>query len=346
MNTNTLKTIALATVAGITIGSASVGFAADSAGAGIGGGAGGAGSDIVVNGGTITSTGGGVGEVTPADLATKVNKSDIVNNLTSTATDKPLSANQGKVLNDGKVSTSRKVNGHALTSDVTVTKSDVSLGNVVNTSDSATPVSGGTTKFTTGGAYTELNKKISKSGDTMTGSLSFKASQSDIGFVGTDDVYFSCIRGYQAGALEIGRKATSGTYWFSGPELKLHPAGSFDLSATDDSGSNRRSLSGASSGALTWDGANVARSKKASATTLSAHITTNFGFVYVGGKLYAWTITESTGAVTFSTIGGTSSITVKGSYTKDASAGSSTGSLPGTITFTASSSTTIKVICD
>lgn len=43
-----------------------------------------------------------------------------------------------------------------------VTKSNVGLGNVVNTGDSATPVSGGTTKFTTGGAYTELNKKADK----------------------------------------------------------------------------------------------------------------------------------------------------------------------------------------
>ena len=43
-----------------------------------------------------------------------------------------------------------------------VTKGDVGLGSVVNTGDSATPVSGGTTKFTTGGAYTELNKKADK----------------------------------------------------------------------------------------------------------------------------------------------------------------------------------------
>lgn len=58
------------------------------------------------------------------------------------------------------------VNGHALSSDVTVTAGDVGLGNVANTGDSATPTSGGTTKFTTGGAYsmqsslkTEINKK-------------------------------------------------------------------------------------------------------------------------------------------------------------------------------------------
>lgn len=43
-----------------------------------------------------------------------------------------------------------------------VTKSQVGLDAVVNTGDSATPVSGGTTKFTTGGAYTELNKKVDK----------------------------------------------------------------------------------------------------------------------------------------------------------------------------------------
>ena len=41
-------------------------------------------------------------------------------------------------------------------------KSDVGLGNVVNTGDSATPVENGTTKFTTGGAYTELAKKVDK----------------------------------------------------------------------------------------------------------------------------------------------------------------------------------------
>ena len=42
-----------------------------------------------------------------------------------------------------------------------VTKSQVGLGSVVNTGDSATPTSGGTTKFTTGGAYT-LKQSIDK----------------------------------------------------------------------------------------------------------------------------------------------------------------------------------------
>ncbi len=42
---------------------------------------------------------------------------------------------------DDAVPDSRKVNGHALTSDVTVTKGDVGLGNVDNTSDANKPIS-------------------------------------------------------------------------------------------------------------------------------------------------------------------------------------------------------------
>lgn len=56
----------------------------------------------------------------------------------------------------GEVPVTRKVNGYALDKDITLAKSDVGLGSVVNTGDSATPVSGGTTKFTTGGAYNLL----------------------------------------------------------------------------------------------------------------------------------------------------------------------------------------------
>lgn len=48
--------------------------------------------------------------------------------------------NLGDLL-DAKVPTTRTVNGHALTSNVTVTKSDVSLGNVDNTSDANKPIS-------------------------------------------------------------------------------------------------------------------------------------------------------------------------------------------------------------
>ena len=54
------------------------------------------------------------------------------------------------------------LSGNKTLSDLGITKAGLGLGNVVNTGDSATPTSGGTTKFTTGGAYTELNKKQNK----------------------------------------------------------------------------------------------------------------------------------------------------------------------------------------
>lgn len=53
---------------------------------------------------------------------------------------------------DGKIS--------ATAQDLNATA--VGLGNVANTGDSDTPVQNGTTKFTTGGAYTELAKKVDK----------------------------------------------------------------------------------------------------------------------------------------------------------------------------------------
>lgn len=62
-------------------------------------------------------------------------------------------AADGKIVNDHINNTN---NPHG------VTKEQVGLGSVINTGDSATPISGGTTKFTTGGAYTELAKKVDK----------------------------------------------------------------------------------------------------------------------------------------------------------------------------------------
>ena len=56
----------------------------------------------------------------------------------------------------GEVPVTRTINDYPLNKDIVITKSDVSLGNVVNTGDSAIPLSNGTTKFTTGGAYSLL----------------------------------------------------------------------------------------------------------------------------------------------------------------------------------------------
>ena len=63
----------------------------------------------------------------------------------------------------GAVPITREINGHALNQDVTLTKGDVELGQVVNTGDSAIPLENGATKFTTGGAYTlklDIDSKV------------------------------------------------------------------------------------------------------------------------------------------------------------------------------------------
>ena len=97
------------------------------------------------------------------DLAAKEDLSNKVDSWSATTTDDHYPSEKlVKDSLDTKVDKTTKVNGHELSGDVTVTKGDVGLGSVVNTGDSDTPVSGGTTKFTTGGAYTELNKKADK----------------------------------------------------------------------------------------------------------------------------------------------------------------------------------------
>lgn len=100
----------------------------------------------------------------------------------------------------------RSVNGHS--GDVTLTKSDVGLGDVANTGDSATPVSGGTTKFTTGGAYTELNKKVDKTttvnGHALSSNVTLTAS--DVGAVTSTDITNAI------NALDVTDTAVSGQY--------------------------------------------------------------------------------------------------------------------------------------
>lgn len=129
---------------------------------------------------TLTKADVGLDNVANKDLSNVVNTGD---------SDTPISGGTTKFTTGGaytelanKVDKTTTVNGHALSGNVTVTKGDVGLdnvankdlSNVVNTGDSATPIENGTTKFTTGGAYTELNKKFDKTsaGDQVTYSLS------------------------------------------------------------------------------------------------------------------------------------------------------------------------------
>ena len=92
--------------------------------------------------------------------------------------EEPLTSEQLFAINSGI--TSDKVSSYDehlidTSNPHSVTKSQVGLGDVVNSGDSAIPIEGGTTKFTTGGAYTELakkNDKITITDNTSSGTFS------------------------------------------------------------------------------------------------------------------------------------------------------------------------------
>ena len=88
--------------------------------------------------GNITDSGKKASDFLPSD--TPIPPAITVDSALSTTSTNPV---QNKVINTalaGKVGTSRTVNGHALSANVTVTKSDIGLGNVDNTADSAKAV--------------------------------------------------------------------------------------------------------------------------------------------------------------------------------------------------------------
>ena len=86
--------------------------------------------------------------------------------------------------NAGKVNTISVNSGTKVSPDtnkninITITKGIIDLGNVVNTGDSATPTQNGTTKFTTGGAYT-LQQSLQTSINTKANSSDLTSHTSD-----------------------------------------------------------------------------------------------------------------------------------------------------------------------
>lgn len=63
----------------------------------------------------------------------------------------------------GYVPTFRKVNGHALDANVTISKSDVGLGNVTNVATESTITNNSSNNITSGAVYTALNTAVSSS---------------------------------------------------------------------------------------------------------------------------------------------------------------------------------------
>lgn len=116
---------------------------------------------------TVSADANGVITITSTDTKTTNTWRPCVDNLTSTATDQSLSANQGRILNNkfaDYVPTSRTVNGKALTSNIVLTASDVSASAVGHThsyAGSSTPGGSATSAVkldtaTAGGATTPV----------------------------------------------------------------------------------------------------------------------------------------------------------------------------------------------
>lgn len=68
----------------------------------------------------------------------------------------------------GYVPTSRKINGHALTSDITITKNNIGLGNVTNTATESAITENSGKNITSGAVYAALNKSVSSSSHGIT----------------------------------------------------------------------------------------------------------------------------------------------------------------------------------
>ena len=84
-----------------------------------------------------------------------------VDTLVSISTTQPLSANQGKILNDSKVPNTRTINSYPLSGNITLTKADVGLSNVSNLAPSDLPISTTT--------QTALNGKVNTNRQVIAG---------------------------------------------------------------------------------------------------------------------------------------------------------------------------------
>ncbi len=79
---------------------------------------------------------------------------------------KPISTATQTAL-DGKVNTTTTVNGHALSSNVTITQSDVGLGNVINAGQDPTPTSDSINYVTSGGVKSYVDNGLNKKADLL-----------------------------------------------------------------------------------------------------------------------------------------------------------------------------------
>ena len=126
------------------------------------------------------SSSGGGGTTDYADLSNKPSIENVTLSGNKSASDLGLVKSSALAT----VATSGSYNDLSNKPSIPSSASDIGLGNVVNTGDSATPVENGTTKFTTGGAYTELEKKQRKVQYTVMPTASVDFSEIIVQYIG------------------------------------------------------------------------------------------------------------------------------------------------------------------
>ena len=114
----------------------------------------------------------------------------IVITFNTDAGKKPITLGMDQIISDtlqstidSKVDKSTTVNGHKLNSNVAISKSDVGLGNVANVSTDSAPIKNSNNNVTSGGVYTELERKVDKTTSINGHALSANVtvSKSDVG---------------------------------------------------------------------------------------------------------------------------------------------------------------------
>lgn len=294
---------------------------------------------------TVSADANGVITITSTDTKTTNTWRPCVDNLTSTATDQSLSANQGRILNEkfaNYVPTSRTVNGKALTSNIVLTASDVSASAVGHThsyAGSSTP--GGPATSANKLNYSHSNEINFGGGKQQTCYINYRNADSDASDGGDSIQYKFCnysddttkttiVASRFEGTATIADRVTGGNatadvarhVWFSDSSIeaarvsndnfKYNPVGNI---ATCNISGNAASATyatsaGSASSATTANSATTATT----ATQLSSSAGGATTPVYFsGGKPVACTPYASA-SVNYATSSGTA-ITMKGSYT-------------------------------
>ena len=238
-----------------------------------------------------------------------------------------------------------------------LTKSDVDLGNVVNTGDSDTPVPGGTDKFTTGGAYTELNKKVDKETGKGLSTNDYTTAEKDklSGIAAGAEVNQNAFSNIKVGSSTIAADAKTDTLEMVGTNhVTITADPTNDKLTIETDLSSKAAASGGTAVSLVTTGEKYTWNSKASGSHTHGNITnggalqTNDVAIASGDKIV---ITDDSNdgkvarsSITFDASTTTTALTPKGTFEAFAKAADITSAINGLdATVTSSDGTNVQV---